>query len=140
MVDDDPSLLETTAALLEDDFEVVVCQRSVEAPELLREDSFDVICTDYKMPVLDGVELLNRAAAMGLSIGAVLITGKAEAYYEEQLKNGTGAQRMPVSVIIKPYNARDLIEAITRAATFARMRRALAAANESTGRMRQGRP
>lgn len=130
VVDDEPTLLETVEAVLEDDFEVTCCHSGSEALELLSRASFDVVCTDYKMPGMDGMELITRIAALELSLGAVLMTGKAEAYYKEQAQTDF-AKTLPLSVVLKPYRVDELIDAINRAAAFVRMRRAVKAASRS---------
>ena len=130
VVDDEPTLLETVEAVLEGDFEVACCRSGSEALELLSRTSFDVVCTDYKMPGMDGMELITRIAALELSLGAVLMTGKAELYFKEQIQTDI-AKTLPLSVVLKPYRVDELIDAINRAAAFVRMRRAVSAASRS---------
>lgn len=135
VVDDDPAVLETVEALLEDDFEVACCESAEAALKRLESGSFDVICSDYKMPNMSGTELLGRIAKLGLGVGAVLITGNPEEYYRE---SPPGKQNvLPVTVVTKPYAAPALIDAINRAAAFGRMRRAVAAASRATNRLKE---
>jgi CheY-like chemotaxis protein len=59
LVDDDQDLLETTAALLEDDFDVLTAASGEQALETLARASVAVVCADYKMPGMTGLDLLR---------------------------------------------------------------------------------
>jgi CheY-like chemotaxis protein len=51
-------------------YQVAVCVSGQEALQLLLHDRFDVIITDYQMPMMDGIELTSRLrqAAFGATI------------------------------------------------------------------------
>jgi len=67
----------------------------------------DCLLIDYKMPKVDGIELLKRLRGSGLKVPAILITG----FYSDALK--ALAQRAGFSrVLEKPASADRMVEAI----------------------------
>jgi two-component system response regulator HupR/HoxA len=123
LVDDDPSVLETATAILEADYDVTACADGFQALELLRAQPFDVVCTDYAMPGMSGTDLLESISKLGMVLGVILVTGRAEAYYEEQRARSCDA-RVPFRILTKPYAPEALIETVERASAFTRTRRA----------------
>lgn len=81
LVDDDPLVIASTASLLDD-----LGQRVVEATsgqralEILREATpVDVLITDYAMPGMTGLELIEAARRLRSDLPTILATGYAEA-------------------------------------------------------------
>jgi DNA-binding NtrC family response regulator len=109
LVDDDAAVLETTAALLEDVFDVVKASSGTQALGLLTAQAFDVICTDLQMPAMNGIELLRRAASIRPQVSAVLITGHREYLTEPRSRD------LAYTVLLKPFSEREVIEQIRRA-------------------------
>jgi two-component system response regulator HupR/HoxA len=124
VVDDEEAMLETVSALLEDDFEFVCRSSGTAALNEIEHQSFEVICTDYQMPGMTGLELLAEVERRELMMGFVLMTGRYEAYSEDERRARDGTA-LPLSVVLKPYKPEDLIDAVRRASTFTRMRRAV---------------
>ncbi len=54
------------------------CSNGVEAMELITEETPDIIITDIKMPVLDGLELVSQAKKMYPLIQSIVLSGFAE--------------------------------------------------------------
>ena len=108
LVDDDESVRETTAALLADDFDVVTAPDGPRALDLLAQQGFDVICADYGMPGMTGVELLRRAQAVR-PLACILVTG------HRQYVSEIGADmRHGIAVVLKPYEPQMLIDTVQR--------------------------
>jgi CheY-like chemotaxis protein len=59
---------------------------------------------DYKMPVVDGLELLRRLRVKGLSIPALMITGVASTTLKERAREAGFS-----GVLLKPLKPRELI-------------------------------
>jgi CheY-like chemotaxis protein len=125
LIDDEPDVLETLAAVLETDFDVHTCGDAHDGMTRAMTEPFDVICTDYQMPGMTGVELLDRIVNADIVVGVVLITGRYETYLAETGTREGERKPLPVAVLRKPYEPQDLIDAIERADAFARVRRAL---------------
>jgi PAS domain S-box-containing protein len=91
-VDDDPLLLDLTKEFLEgenDDMNVTTCSSAKEVLAILRDQSFDVIISDYQMPTMSGLDLLKELRAHGVEIPFILFTGKGrEEVAIDALNNG----------------------------------------------------
>ncbi|MEA2033359.1 MAG: response regulator [Euryarchaeota archaeon] len=79
-VDDEPADLEITRVFLKRegkyDFEIVSVLSAEEALKRLKEERFDVIVSDYKMPGMSGLELLEELRCNGNEVPFILFTGK----------------------------------------------------------------
>ncbi len=60
-VDDEPNMLRLLKAILSSktNYEVVTTNNPLEAAKLLKEEPFDLLITDLKMPLLDGMDLIE---------------------------------------------------------------------------------
>lgn len=63
IVDDDPDILEGLTHAVEKEFEnklnVLSCRNGIIAADILRCNTIDILITDIKMPVMNGIELLD---------------------------------------------------------------------------------
>ncbi len=76
----------------------------------LEEDRFQILITDYKMPEMDGAELIKQAKATDSSLVAILITGYATVENTvDAIKNGA------FDVLSKPFNLDDLVVILHKA-------------------------
>ena len=62
LVDDETELLEIARLYLEDQrgFRVQSASSAKEALHLIQETLFDVVVSDYQMPVMDGIQFLKK--------------------------------------------------------------------------------
>jgi CheY-like chemotaxis protein len=79
LVDDEALVRMGTASLLEElDFRVLQASTGEQALRLLVEHSdIEIMITDYRMPDLDGMELIDRANQLKPELYAILMTGYA---------------------------------------------------------------
>ncbi|PWR72964.1 PAS domain S-box protein [Methanospirillum stamsii] len=77
-VDDDLTLLELGKLFLErtGEFQVELRDSAVEAVELLKNTSFDIILSDYEMPVMNGLEFLKEVRSTLGEIPFILFSGR----------------------------------------------------------------
>ncbi|EHQ90418.1 response regulator transcription factor [Desulfosporosinus youngiae] len=77
LVDDHPSVGEGTKSMIEQDVEmkVTVVTSSMEALEVLKSETFDVLMFDLNMPVINGLELTRRAIAINPDTPILIYTG-----------------------------------------------------------------
>ncbi|MBB4003858.1 response regulator [Aurantimonas endophytica] len=116
LVDDSSSLLATTAALLRDsEFQVVCAGGGAEALAILEKDPdrFDLIITDFAMPIVSGVEVVRFARNLRSDWPAIIITGYGDL-------TALGARPTGVPVLSKPFTEEELLGAI-RSVTSSRI-------------------
>ncbi|MFZ3161010.1 MAG: response regulator [Rhodoferax sp.] len=88
VVDDDPVVGKSFNRVLSQDkgYVVITAQNAAEALERLREQEYDVVFTDIKMPGMDGVELTERVKASRPWTPVVIITGYGTPANEQRAK------------------------------------------------------
>jgi two-component system response regulator HupR/HoxA len=134
IVDDEYNQRVTASALLEERFNVQSAGSGHEALHLLQRYPIDVICADFQMPGMDGLQLLLRAAAFQRDIGCILVTGHRDFLSRE----GGGDERLLYSVLLKPYDVGELMDRVARAAQLSGIRRRLVdSATGTTSERRQ---
>lgn len=75
-VDDEPRILESLTLTLRRDYEVHIAHSGEEALALLHTPgNFALICTDMRMPSMDGATLLNRVMRLHPEVTRILLTG-----------------------------------------------------------------
>ncbi|MFA5159071.1 MAG: response regulator [Candidatus Omnitrophota bacterium] len=81
-------------------YTVIPAENGQKAFELLKKDNFDFLITDFKMPGLNGGQLLKAMANGDLSqkIPAILMTGNVEDVDFSELKKG-----LDVELVVKPH-------------------------------------
>jgi signal transduction histidine kinase/ActR/RegA family two-component response regulator len=105
VVDDDPLISSTTAALLEDLGHEAICVSSgAEAIKLLDTDpAVDLLITDHAMPVMTGMELVSIVRRRWPGLPVVLASG----YADLEEVNG-----MAVPRLAKPYGQAEITACI----------------------------
>ena len=82
-----------------------------QALDLVLEDDIDILVTDLRLPVMDGVELLKRAKAANQETEVILITGHGTVELAvEAIKEGA------YDFITKPIKKAQLLHAVEKAA------------------------
>jgi two-component system response regulator HupR/HoxA len=130
VVDDDRALLETTLALLEDGFDAQGAGDGTEALRLLESQPFQVVCADFDMPGLNGIELLRRVRDSYPGTSGVLVTG-----LRDKLPAGVVRDESIFAVVYKPYAPEVLIRTIQNAVNLAAMTRAVTSFGKSSKRL-----
>jgi signal transduction histidine kinase/response regulator RpfG family c-di-GMP phosphodiesterase len=115
VVDDEPQILESIQALLEDDFEVVVSNDANQAVELLKNAQIAVILADQRMPNLTGGEFLAKARQM-CDATRILITGYVDI---DALIRAVNDGQIH-SYVPKPWEPDSLKVTVLKAATYSK--------------------
>lgn len=79
----------------------------------------DVVCTDFQMPGMNGLELLAQVMQRYAHASGVLVTGHRD------FLGARVVDRLSYSVLLKPYAADELIERVGRAVQLTRIKRSL---------------
>lgn len=118
LVDDDPHALKSLRLALMEDFEVEAYESTENALVALERRPFHVVCSDFRMPEMDGAAFLTRVLAVPDPPSCVLISGtplQALSALVDPLK--------AVAVVSKPYDPARLIRLVGQLATLAEIRR-----------------
>jgi DNA-binding response OmpR family regulator len=105
VVEDDPSIRQlNTEALTQSGYEVDAAEDGAVAWTALRQNNYDLLITDQRMPRVSGLELLNKLRAARLALPVIMATGtmpEAEFAQKPWLK--------PEAVLLKPYTIPELL-------------------------------
>jgi diguanylate cyclase (GGDEF)-like protein len=111
VVDDEPYILATLSALLNNDFQVLTADSAEAAQKLFVEREIDLILSDQKMPRMSGVQLLEWVRRNHPKTVRLLMTGFAE--LEEAVEAINRGQVF--RYLLKPWRAEELIETLHNA-------------------------
>ena len=93
------------------EYKVLETDNGQQALDLLNEEDIDILVTDLRLPVLDGVELLKRAKALEQELEVIMITGHGTVEIAvEAIKEGA------YDFITKPVKKAQLLRAVEKAA------------------------
>lgn len=111
IVDDEEGLRLTMAANLElEGFTVTEAGNGAEALELAKAEKFDLVLSDMRMPLMDGLELLRQLKQVQPETPVVLMTGFER---EEKIKNALCEGVF--TVLTKPCSVTQVVETLLRA-------------------------
>jgi len=112
VVDDEQIALKNLVHILKkvQGYEVTGSQSGPRAVALLEEHEFDVILTDLKIPVVDGMEIMKRAKALSPDTEVIIITGYATVDSAiEAMKGGA------YHYVTKPYKLDEVRKVVAEA-------------------------
>ena len=94
------------------DWQVTTCSSGEEAIEFFHKTSQlpDCICLDVVMPGIDGTEVVQQLAQMGIDIPVIMMSGYSNTNQEEFLKDP-----LVLEFLAKPFNTEQLLAAVSRA-------------------------
>jgi two-component system, cell cycle response regulator CpdR len=117
--DEEPVRTLIARALAEDGHQVIATADGVEALDRLAKDGgrFDLLLTDVKMPVMDGIALALAAARDHPNLVILLMTG-----YADQRERAHGLDALIHDVIAKPFSNQE-IRSVVGEALAAKARR-----------------
>lgn len=79
IVDDDEKYLASLRRILKGHFEIVTTRDPVQALKLVEfSGPFAVVISDYRMPVMNGIELFSRIVSIDKNVQRIMLTGYAE--------------------------------------------------------------
>ena len=113
IVDDEKSMRALVArAIAMDGHEIVTAADGAEALEILSngQNAFDLLLTDIRMPVMDGIALALTAARDLPDLTILLMTG-----FADQRERASGLNAIAHDVISKPFSVADIRNAVADA-------------------------
>lgn len=113
IADDEESMrLLVARAIAMDGHEIVTAEDGAEALEILNRDNgaFDLLLTDIKMPVMDGIALALAVARDFPRLTVLMMTG-----FADQRERASGLEAIVHDVITKPFAVADIRTAVADA-------------------------
>ncbi|MEP0519016.1 MAG: response regulator [Hyphomicrobiales bacterium] len=101
-------------ALQLDGHDIVMAEDGEEALNVLTEDEgrFDLLLTDVKMPIMDGIALTHHASKNWPTLPILIMTG-----YADQRERAKGLEEIIKDVVTKPFSLADIRTAVNCALT-----------------------
>ena len=92
-------------------YQVELCSSGEDALERLGNKRFDLLISDFRLPGIDGLELLKQAQQISPGILSVLITAYGSPDVEER------AKKIAKAYIPKPFHLRDIVQTVQQILT-----------------------
>jgi DNA-binding response OmpR family regulator len=122
-VDDDLTYLEQIDDALAEELDVVSCTSAEQALKILATIRFHLVCADFSLPGMNGLELLERVSQLQQTTSGLLLTG-CEDYPRVQ-----GLSRY--HVILKPFDRERLLALVLQLARLTEMKRSVQSLTDS---------
>lgn len=120
VIDDEVDMLFLLRTIIEDntDYEVETSNSPLEGVKLLEKKDFDLIITDLKMPVMDGIDIFVKCQKIRCDVPIIIITayGSAE----------TAGEALEIGVadfIAKPFRKDSILFTIKRVLELSQLKR-----------------
>lgn len=113
IADDEDSMRSLVSrAIAMDGHDIVTAEDGAEALDILTNENgaFDLLLTDIKMPVMDGIALALAAARDFPDLIILLMTG-----FADQRERATGLNAIVHDVVTKPFSVADIRTAVADA-------------------------
>lgn len=123
VVDDDIDFLDSIEAVLSEEMDVVTCTSGEQALRVIASTRFHLVCADYKMPGMNGLELLDRVTQLHQTTSGLLITGS------DNYSRVHGQSRY--HVLLKPFDPERLLSLAVRLARLTEMKRSVQSLTDS---------
>jgi len=123
VVDDEPNMLRLLKTILMDKtgYEVTTTNNPLEVSKLLQESHYDLVVTDLKMPLVDGIDLIGIVKNIDANMPIIVITAYGTIETAEE-----AIQKGAYDFITKPFRKETILITIKRALEWKRMQGELA--------------
>jgi len=117
-VDDEPNMLRLLKTILTNktNYEVVTTNNPMEAAKLLQEEPFDLLITDLKMPLMDGMDLIETVKKIDATLPIIMITAYGTIETAEE-----AIQKGAYDYITKPFRQEAILITLKRALEWRQM-------------------
>ncbi len=130
VVDDEVNMLRLLKTILMDKtgYEVDTTNNPLEVEKLLKEQNYDLLVTDLKMPLVDGIDLIGIIKRINQQIPIIIITAYGTLETAEE-----AIQKGAYDFITKPFRKETILITIRRALEWKRMQNELARLRPPSG-------
>jgi len=117
IVDDEKNYPPILSAILEEEgYETLTANNGITALEILQNSDIDLVLTDMKMPLMDGIELLERVKAIDPDLPVIMMT--AHGTVEKAVE---AMQKGAYNYILKPFDNERLVIYVKKAMAMYRV-------------------
>jgi DNA-binding NtrC family response regulator len=110
IVDDEPSVLESFKMILKiKDYEVETFPDGPSAIAPLQKDKFDLAFVDYKLPGMDGLEVLKKIKEIDPNIEVIIVTA-----YATESSHANAITLGALEYLRKPFLMEEIYELVER--------------------------
>jgi len=114
IVDDEKNYPPILSAILEEEgYETLTANNGITALEIVRNSDIDLVLTDMKMPLMDGIELLERIKLTDPDLPVIMMT--AHGTVEKAVE---AMQKGAYNYILKPFDNERLVIYVKKAAAM----------------------
>ncbi len=108
LIDDDPVVRSLVSGILrKNGYNVFVAKDGREGIDLTKEKQPDLVITDYQMPGISGIEVLNKIKEMNAALPVIMLTAHGDATLTiKSIQDGA------FDFIEKPINSKELLQTI----------------------------
>jgi DNA-binding NtrC family response regulator len=123
-VDDEPNMLRLLKTILtsKTNYEIVTTNNPLEAAKLLQEERFDLLITDLKMPLMDGMDLIETVKKIDAALPIIMVTAYGTIETAEE-----AIQKGAYDYITKPFRQEAILITLKRALEWRQMQMELRA-------------
>ena len=107
LVDDEPLVLDCNAMCLKKQFNIFKASNGLEAWNILKTQEIHCLVTDVNMPVMNGIELIEKNREANYNIRTIVASGSDDPNISERISELEVDAYLP-----KPYQVEDLQEII----------------------------
>ena len=116
VVDDKPNMLKLCERILSAEHQVLTCSAPARVPDLLKDQDFDLVLTDVRMPEMTGMDILHVTKRERPQTEVVLMTAFGD------IRQAVEAMREGAyDYITKPFSPEALLDVVGKAVEHARL-------------------
>lgn len=117
IIDDDAEMLKALCETLADrGYEISGFTKPYEALEVLKEEAFDIMLTDLKMPEMDGISVVQKAREIAPNLVVIIMTGQGA------IDTAVKAMKLgALDYVLKPFKMNMLLPVLSRAMEVRRL-------------------
>lgn len=110
VIDDEPSVLESFKMILKiKDYDVTTFPDGPSALAQLEKDKFDIAFVDYKLPGMDGLEVLKKIKETDLNVEVIIVTA-----YATESSHANAITLGALEYLRKPFLMEEIYELVER--------------------------
>ncbi|HLR67261.1 response regulator [Virgibacillus alimentarius] len=108
IVDDQPGIrLLLTDVFENEGYKVHTAETGKETLDTLAKKHFDLVILDYRLPIINGIEVLNRMEQDNMQVPVMLMSGLVE-----EMDRETDKYHLLKGVLAKPFDIKAVVEKV----------------------------